>query len=32
MTVGPEKAGTHEKRVTSLPALINKYVLDIISL
>ena len=30
--VGPERARTHDKRATSLPALISKYVLRIISL
>jgi hypothetical protein len=32
ITVGPERAETHDKRVTSLPALISKYVLRVISL
>jgi hypothetical protein len=32
ITVGPERAETHDKRVTSLPAPISKYVLGIISL
>jgi hypothetical protein len=32
ITVGPERAGTHDKRVTSLPTLISKYMLGIISL
>jgi hypothetical protein len=31
-SVGPERAGAHDKRVTSLPAPISKYVLGIISL
>ena len=30
--VGPERAGTHDKRATSLPTPISKYVLRIISL
>jgi hypothetical protein len=32
ITVGPERAGTHDKKVTSLSALKSKYVLKIISL
>jgi hypothetical protein len=32
ITVGPERARTHDKRGTSLPAPISKYVLRIISL
>jgi hypothetical protein len=32
LTVGPERVGTHDKRVTSLPAPISKHVLRIISI
>jgi hypothetical protein len=32
LAVGPEKAGTYDKRVTGLPAPISKYVLEIINL
>jgi hypothetical protein len=31
-SVGPKRAGTHNKRVTSIPAPISKYVLGIINL
>jgi hypothetical protein len=31
-SVSPERAGAHDKRVTSLPAPISKYVLGIINL